>query len=185
MVLDQKTKFIAAIAIQLIAIFSIILFKLVVLGSGTEVLLHVQPIDPRDYLRGDYVTFQYDISSIEAYRFDYSPVRNGDTVYVPLVKSGQYWIVSYKDQVKKIKPKNAGVYIKGYVISAGNNSWSENDHTVGLEYKIEQYYIPVNTGSGFNFRGHDVSAAVQVGDSGDAVLKKLFVDGKEWPWKSK
>lgn len=191
MVLDQKTKFIGAIAIQLVAIFSIILFKLLILGSGTEVILHVSPVDPRDYLRGDYVAFQYDISSIKAYSFDYSPVRNGDEVYVPLIKSGKYWInAGMMETVTKTKPKKGKVYIKGTVKSGGsvgNNdsfyiqSWERPD--VVVEYGIEQYFIPVGAGTNFSFWDHDVSAAVQIGDSGEAVLKKIYVDGKEWPGK--
>lgn len=182
MVLDQKTKFIGAIAVQLIAIFSIILFKLVILGSGTEVLLHVRPVDPRDYLRGDYATFQYDISSLRSYNFDYYPVLNGDIVYVPLVRSGQYWVLS--GPVVRKMPKNGKVYIKGTVKNSGSsigNRWDDN--TINLEYGIEQYYIPVGTGTNFNFGNHNVIASVQVGDSGESVLKKLYVDGKEWPGK--
>lgn len=184
MVFDQKTKFIGAITIQLIAIFSIMLFKLVILGSGTEVRLHVKPVDPRDYLRGDYVTFQYDISSVNAYSFDYYPVRNGDVVYVPLVRSGQYWIVS--GMVVKKMPKNGEVYIKGTVASGGvsdSNNW-DNSNIVSLKYGIEQYFIPVGTGTNFSFWNHEVSTTVQVGDSGESVLKKLYVDGKEWSGKT-
>lgn len=191
MVLDQKTKFIGAIIIQLVAIFSIILFKLLILGSGTEVILHVSPVDPRDYLRGDYVAFRYDISSISGYQFDYFPILNGDVVYVPLVKSGQYWSFSgMPESVTKNKPKKGKVYIKGTVVSGENigennyiKSWDRP--AIGIAYGIEQYFIPVGSGTNFSFWNHDVSAAVQVGDSGEAVLKKIYVDGKEWPGNTK
>jgi uncharacterized membrane-anchored protein len=189
MALDQKTKFIGAIAVQLIAIFSIIFFKLIVLGSGTEILLHVAPVDPRDYLRGDYVAFQYDISSIRKYNFDYSPVNIGDVVYVPLVRSGQYWTnTGLLERATKTKPKNGRVYIRGTVISGGkvpgSNSWSVNDDLYVLEYGIEQKFIQVGTGTNFSFWDHDVSVTVRVSDSGEAVLEKIYVDGKEWPEKS-
>lgn len=190
MILDQKTKFIGAIAVQLIAIFSIILFKLLILGGGTEVLLHVVPVDPRDYLRGDHVTFQYDISSLRAYNFDYYPILNGDIVYVSLARSGQYWSVSglsgSQRAVTRVKPKDGIVFIKGTVKSGGSsgkNSW-DNDNIINVEYGIEQYYIPVDAGTNFNFRSHNVFSAVQVGENGDSVLKKLYVDGKEWPGKN-
>ena len=37
-----------------------------ILRGGHEVLLKVQPVDPRDLLRGDYVWLGYDISTIPA-----------------------------------------------------------------------------------------------------------------------
>ncbi len=35
-----------------------------ILRSGAEVLLKTAPVDPRHFLRGDYVVLNYDISSI-------------------------------------------------------------------------------------------------------------------------
>jgi hypothetical protein len=55
--ITKQTKFIIAIVIQLVIIFTIIIFKIAVLRSGTEVLLRIKPVDPRDPLRGDHLTF--------------------------------------------------------------------------------------------------------------------------------
>src|SRR4029077_13511649 len=35
-----------------------------ILAYGTDVLLKTAPVDPRDLLRGDYVTLNYDISRV-------------------------------------------------------------------------------------------------------------------------
>ena len=37
-----------------------------ILRTGTEVTLRTRPLDPRDFLRGDYVTLGYDISALPA-----------------------------------------------------------------------------------------------------------------------
>ena len=42
----------------------IIAGRAAVLRNGTEVLLKVEPVDPRDLLRGDYVSLGYEISRI-------------------------------------------------------------------------------------------------------------------------
>ncbi len=42
----------------------IIAGRAAILRSGKEVLLKVEPVDPRDLLRGDYVALGYDISRI-------------------------------------------------------------------------------------------------------------------------
>lgn len=55
--MTKETKFILAIVFQIIVIFAIIIFNLSVFTSGAEVLLRIVPADPRDLLRGDYISF--------------------------------------------------------------------------------------------------------------------------------
>src|SRR3989339_387941 len=57
--LGKKTKFILAVSIQILVILIIIIFKYSVLTGGSAVFLEIMPVDPRDPLRGDYVTFKY------------------------------------------------------------------------------------------------------------------------------
>jgi len=87
----KQTKFILAIALQVVIVFAIIIFKLSVLTGGTDVFLKIVPVDPRDLLRGDYATFQYDISNLDSYISGGQQIRNGDTVYVVLRQNGKYY----------------------------------------------------------------------------------------------
>lgn len=171
--LSKQTKFIIAIAVQLIIIFTIIIFKLSVLTGGTPVLLKIEPVDPTDLLRGDYITFRYQISNV--YLNDYS-IKEGDTVYVRLYKSGKYWLGSYAD---KKSMTNGGIFIKGKV----SRVQSESSYTkrVNVVYGIEEYYIPEGEGRNFSFWNRDVSAFVSIDDNGNSVLKKIYVDDKPWP----
>ncbi len=139
--LSKGLKFTLAIVAQVLIILVIVIIKMSVLTSGTEVLLRLAPVDPRDPLRGDYMTVNYDISSIYSSYFNDKDIKNGDTVYVPLVKGGKFWYVTYG--VTKTKPDASSattapspgmygesglysnekpVYIKGKVISGGNAS---------------------------------------------------------------
>ena len=45
-------------------------------------MLRIAPVDQRDLLRGDYATFQYDISNLDSYYSRGEKIRNGDIVYV-------------------------------------------------------------------------------------------------------
>src|ERR1041385_6428724 len=113
--MPKSTKFIFAIGLQIAIIFTIIIFKLLVLGTGTEVLLSVQPVDPTSPLRGDYVAFQYDISNIAKYLNYQIKPKNGDTVYVVLHQNGKYWIAN---TTQLNKPTTSGtIFIKGKVVS--------------------------------------------------------------------
>jgi uncharacterized membrane-anchored protein len=184
--LTKQTKFVLAISLQIAIILLIVVFKLAILGSGTDILLKVSPVDPQDPLRGDYVAFQYDdISSLPFYYTRDQNIRNGDTVYVVLSQSGKYWI---GESFQKSKPPAGKLFIKGKVESGGvenqpnifsyQRSVSDQLHIV---YGIEQYFIPEGQGRNFNFLNKEVAARVAVDDSGNAVLKQIYVDGKPWP----
>ena len=142
--MDKQTKFILAISAQLLIIFGIILFKLSVLSGGTVVTLEIAPVDPRDPLRGDYVTFQYDISQVNSY--SHKSIRNGETVYVPLYTSSfdSHWQAG--SSITKKLPENQGnkVYIKGTVLSGGDpaksvskTSFGNSSKNLRIKYNIE------------------------------------------------
>lgn len=170
--LTKQTKFIIAIIIQLVIIFSIIIFKMAVLTSGAEVLLRIEPVDPRDPLRGDHLTFSYEISSLDSYLFNYSPVKKGDTVYVPLKQQGKYWVVVFG--IQKTKLTDGKIFIRGKVVSSYGNK-------IRVIYGIEDYFIPEGAGQDFTFWRREAAARVSIDKNGNAVLKQIYVDGKPWP----
>ena len=183
--LTKQTKFILAIVLQVAVVFAIIIFKLSVLTGGTEILLKIVPVDPRDLLRGDYVTFQYDISNIDSY-YAYAnntQITNGDAVYVILRQGGKYWSAQ---NVQKTKPTGNELFVKGVVRSGGieSQAGSFQDFSasrLNIVYGIEQYFIPEGTGQNFSFWNKEAAARVAVDDNGNAVLKQLYVDDKLWP----
>ncbi|PIR74793.1 MAG: hypothetical protein COU35_00615, partial [Candidatus Magasanikbacteria bacterium CG10_big_fil_rev_8_21_14_0_10_47_10] len=93
--ISKQNKFIAAIALQVVILLVIILFKASVAISGTEVLLKIKPVDPRDLLRGDYITFQYDISDLNFNQVYGMDIENGQTVYAVLEPGEKYASVRY------------------------------------------------------------------------------------------
>lgn len=182
-------KFIIAVGLQAAIILFIVIYKVLILTGGTSVMLGIEPVDPRDILRGDYVTFQYEISSVSYYYLRDKSVRNGDTVYVVLEK------YSYNDNwnatsVTTKKPEVGEIFIMGKVVSgaetntldpAGRNTSSRDD--LRIAYGIEQYFIPEGSGSDFNHLANTdkVSALVKLDENGNAALDKLFVNDKPWP----
>jgi uncharacterized membrane-anchored protein len=56
--------FVAAGLLQTALIALMVADRVQILRSGTEVMLQTRPVDPRDFLRGDYVSLAYDISSV-------------------------------------------------------------------------------------------------------------------------
>ncbi len=156
-----------------------------VLKGGDDLLLTIRPVDPRDILRGDFVTFQYDINDIQSSDFNYSPIRNGDTVYVR--REGKFWRASCC--VIKVKPlKGQTVYLKGRIATGGDQGSGNMDsfrkpsaRMVRVVYGIEDYFIPEGSGSAPNQRFDNAYARVTVDESGRAVLKKIYIDDEPWP----
>ncbi len=144
-----------------------------VLAGGKLVLLETRPVDPRDLLRGDYVTLGYKISDVTL-----SPpvptngLPPGTTVYVALEPRGQFHEVALAS-TNRMTAAAGQVVLKGHVRSWWN---SAAQHTVRLEYGLEHYDVREGTG---NPRGKlTVQAAVP--DSGQARIKQVFVDGKPY-----
>jgi len=183
--MNKSVKFILAISLQLVIIFSIIIFKLAILAGGTTVDLQIRPVDPRDPLRGDYMTFSYIISEVPGVHVTGLP-SNGDTVYVPLRKTGKYWSVSKGVDTKK--PDSSKLFIKGVVMSGGDGSQGlfkqfgyDRNRKLRVKYNIEEFYIPEGSGRGVIANGKDNYAKVVIDGNGNAVLKQIYLDDKAWP----
>jgi len=201
--MSKTLKFSIALGLQILIILVIIIFKVAQFTGGTEVLLKLAPIDPRDPLRGDYLNLRYDISSVSG--LGGQALKNGDVVYVPLQKSGSFWIAGPSGGLQKNKPAQTDsntVYIKGTIMNGGQDSGLFGYYNTGsftIKYNIESYFVPEGKGNTWeltswsrcygdttcldnaNLPENQPFAKVVVDDNGDAVLKQLYIDGKPWP----
>ncbi|RJQ32667.1 hypothetical protein C4572_00755 [Candidatus Parcubacteria bacterium] len=174
---NKWKKFIIAVAIQVAILFSIIIFKFLILSGGAEVYLRMEPVDPRDPFRGDYVTFRYDISTLDGVFFDSEEkIKKGDYIYVPLEKDGRFWDLAGK--VTKKMPAG-GIFIKG-VVENVDYAGDFLEEAQAL-YGIEEFFIPENSGRDLRF--DDGLTLVSIGPKGDPVLKQIYINGKPWPAK--
>lgn len=140
------------------------------LAAGTVVLLETQPVDPRDLLRGDYITLNYKISDVPLNAF--SPPRTnglspGTTVFVVLEPRGNFYEVA-NASTESLTPAKGQVVLRGRTQSW----WSQSN--VHLEYGLERYYVHEGTG---NPRGK-ITVQAAVPGSGRAQIKAVFLDGK-------
>jgi len=198
---EKSTKLLIAIVLQIVIVFSLIVFKFSVVVGGVDVLLKVAPVDPRDPLRGDYVTFRYDVSNIPAGYIPNKmyPLNSGQTIYVTLTKSYNKYDESFRiTGVTDSLPKgyevgDIPVYIKATVVGRGSNSRGipvigsldtdtiESGSDVRVSYGVEEYFIPEGSGRGVIFFNKDVKALVSVDARGNSVLKQVYIDDEPWP----
>ncbi|WP_420433117.1 GDYXXLXY domain-containing protein [Hyphobacterium sp.] len=155
-------------------------FLIVIIGdhqvrrmSGTEVILDLEPVDPRDLLAGYYV-----IISTPVHRIRYEAV-GGDTdfalhddvfVAVAANPNGSWAPVS----IHRERPV-AGVFLRGKVQSVGGDA-------LNADFNIERYYANEATAQALEARRREdrdsLRLIVSVGADGRALIRGLEIDGE-------
>ena len=180
----RRVLLLAAVAVAVVQIgflVSMIAGRAAILRSGQEVVLEVLPVDPRDLLRGDYVTLDYNISRIPAAIFPEPPsaadLSSGRTVFVRL-RAGEdgVWkpVAARFDRKPEPEPGDGEVDIRG---SSRPVSYREAV-TLDIRYGIERFYVPEGEGKAIesDLRQRSFRMKVAVARDGSAQIKS-FHDG--------
>ncbi len=184
--MSGKKFLIAAVllAVAQIAFLSwIIAGRAAVLRDGQEVLLKVEPIDPRDLLRGDYVRLGYEIGNIPVKLVENAPsgefVTEEGPVFVRLGKDPDgYWrprSVSLGEPSAKA-PMPGEVDLRGSI----SGGWTLGpDASLSVDYGIDRYYVPEGDGRAIetDMRERPFGILAAVGSDGTPHIKALM-DGE-------
>jgi uncharacterized membrane-anchored protein len=154
-----------------------------ILRGGTEVTLQTRPVDPRDFLRGDYVALSYAISSIPAGVLENqrSPGRTPE-IFVKLAPNadGYYEVVSA--HLAPVPVAGAERLIRGR-IQFGATCGGEMHvfcRMLTVKYGIESYFVPQTQAQEIEGarNQHKVAIVAAVTPSGRAAIKRLLLDGQ-------
>jgi len=178
------------LALQVVALGWMVMSRAEILRNGTEVTLAVVPVDPRDLFRGDFVRLRYDISNLRP------GVIGGDSDFRI---NDPIWVVLDTSLAGAARP--TGVFkhhppalpdravIRGRVQSIYDGPPPIDDPegcpnpctTLGIDYGIEQYFVPEGEGRKLEDLRNDsrVSVVAAVDGNGRAAIKRLLVDGVE------
>jgi uncharacterized membrane-anchored protein len=149
------------------------------LREGREVVLAVEPVDPRDLLRGDYVILSYAISRIPVTLLAGDLPPEGEPVGALTVRlreglDGVWSAVSAFAGSAPTPPAPDEVDVRGHT----ETPWRWDIGTLQVRYGIERFYLPEGEGRPIErdlgirpFRMH-----VAVAESGQAQIKS-FRDG--------
>lgn len=180
----QAGRFYIVAAILVASLQTLILGYLIqsrasILASGTEVLLKTAPVDPRDFLRGDYVVLNYDISSVPVSTVTGGiPAEAGEqTLWVRLKRQQDgFWNI-VESSFKELPSASDTVVLRSQPFYSYGPSSGE---TIRVEYGIERYYVPEGEGRPLEEARNEgvVSIAASVSSSGAAQIRSLVVDGK-------
>jgi uncharacterized membrane-anchored protein len=155
--MTRRTAFWVLVALQALVPVAMAGLRQADVAFGQHVLLRVEPVDPRDPFRGQYVALRYAIGS--ASFPDGS--STGTRVYVPLRSDGETWTGTYATT----KRPDGGTYIRGR-IRGGR-----------IEFGIEQYYADEVEARrlGAALVDRRVYADVALGLDGRATLTRLVL----------
>ncbi|OWV88797.1 hypothetical protein ATY75_19470 [Rhizobium sp. N122] len=165
--------------LQTVILGTIIQSRASILANGAEVLLKTAPVDPRDFLRGDYVVMNYDISSVPVQTVSGGiPAEPGErTLWVRLKKQDDgFWTV-IESSFRELPPLPETVILRSQPFYSGGLAAGDS---IRVEYGIERYYVPEGQGKPIEEARNDgnVAIAVRVSPAGSAQIRSLVVDGK-------
>ncbi len=151
-----------------------------ILRNGTEIVLKTEPVDPRDLLRGDYVTLGYELSQIPENEIKGDPdsyYAEGSDVFV-LLKKGADGIWTRN----RASAEPVTELVSGEVLLRGRSRYMfdpRSNGTVRVDYGIERFYVPEGEGKPIEQGVSEkrIDAVVMVDKKGRAQIKALRDNG--------
>jgi uncharacterized membrane-anchored protein len=143
-------------------------------------VIQVQPLDPRDLFRGDYVILGYPITQLTLTEGELPKgIEKGATFYAVL-KPGEndVWSVSRLSASYPSDVSAPDLVLRGRVQSVYAGAEGKG-FTLNARYGIETYFVPEGEGKVIEKQVLEktVKAIVAVGADGEAALKGLIIDG--------
>jgi uncharacterized membrane-anchored protein len=150
-----------------------------ILRDGREILLKVEPVDPRDLFRGDYVRLGFDISSVPVAIVANVPagewLDDAHSLYVRVAKGDDgFWHArSASFDAPAPNPGADEVDLLG-IVDSGQSL--DKNGTLHPTYGIERYYVPEGEGRAIeeDVRVRSFGMKVAVADNGQAQVKALL-----------
>ena len=176
----ERSVLLAAAAFQLVVLVCMIVLYALPLWVGETIRLKVEPRDPRDLWRGDYVTVSYEISRVpkdgikgipnavrrsSSYDYYREAWLDQRTVYVTLEPDadGKYW----RATKASIHKPATGKFIRGKYV----RDWRDGR----IDYGIEAYFVQEGQGRKLE-NARRLTAEVALTNWGKATLRELIIE---------
>ena len=174
--------FAAAALIQVALIAAMVIDRAGILREGTEVTLQTRPVDPRDFLRGDYVQLRYEISSVRLDATGPFSLARDAPVFVKLAPNPDGFYAAVSAHLEPVPVVGREVLIKGRL---PYGFYCRGDvgtpcHMAEVTYGLERYFVPEGEGRVIESARNQgkVSVVAAVTSEGRAAIKRLLIDGK-------
>ena len=172
--------FVVVVAAQLLVLGGMVARRLILLRTGTTVVLECVPVDPRSILSGDYVRLNYRIS-----RFvgdEWKRVNPGgaqfkphETVYVGLERPGD----ARFHEARAVSHDPGRLRQRWPVVLRGTVRELRWGDGIEVRYGVEEYFVPQNQGRRIEQNIARTSVELAVAKSGESGIRRLFIDDQE------
>jgi len=158
----------AGLLLQLGVLIAMAVRPAITIAQGQTILLDTVPVDPRSMFRGDYVILRYEFNDLPHGSLDgvSGEELEGRIVYLKLKPANdeQHWKA---DGFTLQKPSD-GTFLRGRI----------QDHRE-VDFGLDAFFVQEDTGTRYEEAAREgkLSVEVTVDDSGNAVLRRLILQG--------
>jgi len=151
-----------------------------ILRDGADIVLRTVPVDPRDLLRGDYVSLSYDISTIPPAKLHPPLPEDGEPhrLYVRVVPGGDGTWAVRSASVQPVKD-GEGVVLRTEPLLLPSDA-ADGSAPLRVRYGIERFYVPEGAGTVLERASATkrLTVHVRVSDAGEAQIHSVMLDGE-------
>jgi uncharacterized membrane-anchored protein len=178
---DRKTLIaLAAVALAQTAVLAyMVIDRVQLLRTGREITLPIEPVDPRDIFRGEYVRLGYPAARVALAPADGVPVKRNEALYVVLEKAGEdAW---RPVEVTRKLPRGGN---PSRIVLKARSLWDAPVYAdwrgATVKYGIEAYFVRQGEGPKLEAMARDrkLAVLVAVDGAGNSAIKGLIIDGK-------
>ncbi len=135
-------------------------------GVGRSILVRTVPVDPRDFLRGQYMRLAYEWTRTEIAGMQ-EPPPQGSEVWVVLGPEGEFYVPLRAERERPVLASADEVTIRGRV-----GEWAR------LEFGIEKFFVPEGTETP---AAKELTVRLRVGSDGVPRIETVYRNGVPWP----
>lgn len=196
-----------AVAVQILVLFGIIGSHLYTVSTGVRVKLKTGSARGYDLLRGQTIHLNYEIARIDPARVPVqgNPSKRGETVWVTLAPGADGFAEAVAVNTRRTSVQAGQVALKGAVqwVNPGPpepvapppektpppgppNQAEDKPIPIGqiqISYGIEEIVLPDNQWGMGPHPMADLTVEIAVDRFGRAALTRVYVNGREVPWR--
>ncbi len=136
-------------------------------GSGESILVRTAPVDPRDFLSGQYIALSYEFSNpVRLRTAAEADFGEGEMVWVVLAPAGEFHAPA---RAQRARPE--GFAAGEVAIHGAMERWR-------ARFGVEKYYVPEGTPTPSQ---REITVRLRVGKDGQARIERVYVKGRPWP----
>ena len=134
-------------------------------GEGVSILVRTVPVDPRDMLRGQYISLAYAFNRPPTWS-DRGKGAPEATLWVVLAPEGEFHIPARTNTTRPMNLRPGEVAMRGRA-----RNWR-------VEFGVERFFVPEGTETP---NQRDITVRLRVGGDGSPRIETVYVRGDPWP----